>query len=69
MEKKKENKKEGLFSGLTNGSWIDNMSGSWGKPKSFNPDWNKDPREAEVKAETKAKKKVVINGKTYIEAD
>ena len=68
MEKKKESK--GLFSNLVEGNWVDNVSGSWGKPKSFNPDWYKDPREAktEAKAEVKtAKKKVVINGKTYVE--
>jgi len=41
-KQKVENKKEkSILDKLSDGNWIDRLTGSWGKPKSYNKDWNK----------------------------
>jgi hypothetical protein len=36
-----EQKPKNLVDKLATGSWIDKLTDSWGKPKSYNKDWNK----------------------------
>jgi len=40
MEEKVEQKKKKLFDKIIDGDWVDNLVKSWGKPKSYNKEWN-----------------------------
>jgi hypothetical protein len=40
-KKVEEKKKKSFLDKLSDGDWIDSLSGKWGKPKEFNKDWNK----------------------------
>lgn len=37
----KEVKEKSLMDNLVAGNWIDKLTDGWGKPKSYNKDWNK----------------------------
>lgn len=37
----KDKKKKSMIEKLADGDWIDKLVAGWGKPKSYNKDWNK----------------------------